>query len=144
MVINTSSRLKRILKEYYPLLFVFLVGLILIVVPFIFSNNLEGFDTAGQYANAYYIRYAFWPWPGGWNAMFLTGFPQGLFYPPFFHWLTAALSFVLPLQFAYKLILSLAIIAFPLIYFIFAKKLLLKSALANSALLLAGIFIILI
>ncbi len=87
--------------------------------PFCFSNNLEGFDAAGQYANAYYIRSAFWPWPGGWNAMLLTGFPQGLFYPPFFHWLSAAVSFVLPLQFAYKLILSLAVIAFPLVYFYF-------------------------
>ncbi len=140
MVINKRTILEKLLKEYYPLLFVFLVGLILITGPFIFSNNLEGFDAAGQYANAYYIRSAFWPWPGGWNAMLLTGFPQGLFYPPFFHWLSAALSFALPLQFAYKLILSLAVIAFPLVYFIFAKKLLLKSVLANSALLLAGIF----
>ncbi|MBN2884657.1 hypothetical protein JXE04_01905 [Patescibacteria group bacterium] len=140
ILINKGGNVKKFLRDYYPLLFILLASLILIIAPFIFSNNLEGFDTAGQYANAYYIRSAFWPWPGGWNAMVLTGFPQGLFYPPFFHWLSAAVSFVMPLSLAYKLILSLAVIAFPLIYFILAKKILLKSTLATLALLLSGIF----
>lgn len=139
-IINMNKAIEKFFKEYYPLLFIVLLGLILITGPFILSNNLEGFDAAGQYANAYYIRHYFWPWPGGWNALFLTGFPQGLFYPSFFHWLVAVVSFIMPLKIAYKIILSLAVIFFPLVYFFFTKKIFGKSIFANIALSLAGIF----
>ncbi len=134
------QKLEKFLKENYIVIFIFLVSIILISGPFLISNNLEGFDAAGQYANAYYIRHAFWPWPGGWNSMLLLGFPQGIFYPPFFHWLSAALSFIIPLALAYKIILSLAVISFPLIYFRLAKNLFSQNALASAALLLAGVF----
>lgn len=127
------------LKKHYPLLFISLVGLILIILPFLW-NNIEGFDAAGQYANTYYLRHYFYPWPDGWNSQLLSGFPQGIFYPSFFHWLAATLSFIIPLKLALKLLIGLAIAFFPITFFILSKKLLKNTAAANTALIITGIF----
>lgn len=135
-----KNKLEDFLRNNYPLIFIFLVGFVLIIGPFLVRNNLQGFDTAGQLASVYYIRQIFWPWPGGWNSMFLAGFPQGLIYTPFFHWLAATLSFLLPIKIAFKTVLSLAIIIFPIIYFFLSKKLFKNSLMAGFALLIASVF----
>lgn len=125
-------KIEYFLKKYYILIFISLVSLIVTILPFIISNNLEGFDTIGQYANAFYIKNFFWPWPSGWNSMLLSGFPQGIFYPPFFHWITSLLSFVFPLSISYKIVLSSAILFFPIIIFILASRLF-KNHLQSTA-----------
>lgn len=103
-------------------------------------NNLEGFDMAGQVASVHYIREFFWPWPSGWNSMLLAGFPQGLIYPPFFHWLTATLSFVLPIKLAFKILVSLAILLFPIIYYLLGRSIYKNVLIAGSALGIAGAY----
>jgi hypothetical protein len=140
LCINFMKNIEKLIKDYYVPVFIFLVGLILIVGPFMISNNLQGFDSPGHYASAYYIKNFFWPWPDGWNMMLLTGFPQGIFYPSLFHWLVAALSFVMPMIWAYKLIVVLAVIFFPVILFILAKKVFKENILASIVLALASIF----
>ena len=132
--------MEKFLKDKYPLIFVLFVAMVLIIGPFLISNNLEGFDTAGQFASVYYIKTVFWPWPSGWNTMFLGGFPQGLLYPSFFHWLSAALSFVLPIKLAYKLLLSAAIFLFPVSYYLFSKSVLKNNLMANAAVVFVSIF----
>jgi hypothetical protein len=104
------------------------------------TNNLEGFDSAGQLAGVYFIKNSFWPWPDGWNAMALSGFPQGLFYPSFLHWLAAMLGFVLPLVFSYKILLSLAILFFPIISFVLLKNIFKNNFLASFGTILISIF----
>lgn len=128
------------LRNNYSIIFIFITGLILIIGPFFIRNNLEGFDTAGQIASVYYIRNYFWPWPSGWNSMLLAGFPQGVVYTPFFHWLSAAVSFVLPIKVAFKLLLSGAIISFPVVYLLLSKKVLKNGLIAGAGLLLASLF----
>jgi len=72
--------------------------------------------------------------------MFLAGFPQGLVYTPFFHWLVATISFVLPIKIAFKTVLSIAIIVFPIVYFFLSKKIFKNSLMAGFALLVASVF----
>lgn len=140
-VININmEKFEKFIKTYYVLIFIFLVGLILIIGPFMLSNNLQGFDAPGHYASAYYIKNFFWPWPDGWNMMLLAGFPQGIFYPSLFHWLIAALSFFIPMIWAYKLIVVIPIILFPVVFFILAKSVFKDAILASVCLSLAALF----
>jgi len=134
------NKIERLIREYYVPVFIFLVGLILIVGPFMINNNLQGFDAPGHYASAYYIKNFFWPWPDGWNMMLLTGFPQGIFYPALFHWMVAALGFIMPMAWAHKLIIVLAVIFFPAIFFLLSKKVFKDNVLASISLSLASIF----
>ena len=140
MALNNKEKIRNFFKNHYGLIIISLIGLITLIIPFIADNNLENFDAAGQYANAYYIKNVFWPWPGGWNSQLLSGFPQGLFYPPLFHYLSAALSFIIPLALAYKLLLGLAIFIFPIIFFLLAKNIFKNTLQATAALTATGIF----
>lgn len=140
MALNNKEKIHNFFKNYYGLIIISLIGLITLIIPFIADNNLENFDAAGQYANAYYIKNVFWPWPGGWNSHLLSGFPQGIFYPPLFHYLSAALGFIIPLAVAYKSLLGLAIFIFPVIFFLLAKNIFKNIPQATAALIATGIF----
>jgi len=133
------EKIELFLRKYFILIFVFLIGSFSIILPFIISNNLEGFDHSGQYASAYYIKNFFWPWPNGWNSMFLSGFPQGIFYPSFFHWIIALFSFIIPLDLSYKIVLSFAILLFPIIVFFLAFKLFKNYFKASAVLVIISI-----
>jgi len=128
------------LKEYYVLFFIFSIGIGLIIVPFLVGNNIERFDHSGQYAAVYYLKNFFWPFASGWNSLFLSGFPQGLFYPSFFHWIVALFSFLIPIEMSYKLILSISILLFPVIVFILGSKLFKDIAKAGTVLIVVSIF----
>lgn len=132
--------LKKIILDYYGLLIILTIIIVLVLIPFLTSNNLEGFDTAGHLASVNFIKYNFWPWPDGWNHYFLSGFPQGLFYPSFFHWLVAAFSFFIPVKIAFKLILSLSILAFIFLSYFLSLKLFKNKSLASLSLILIGFF----
>lgn len=134
------KEIESFIKSYYNLLIIVTLDVVLIIVPFLFSNNLEGFDSVGHLANAYYIKEAFWPWPDGWNMMTLSGYPQGLFYPSLFHWLAAALSFIMPLALAFKLLIVSAALAFPIVVFLLAKKLFNSDKIACFATTIVSIF----
>lgn len=134
------EKLIEFLKNNLPFVFIFLVTIILIIFPFMVRNNLEGFDMAGQVASVHYIREFFWPWPNGWNSMLLSGFPQGIIYPPFFHWLVATFSFILPLKLAFKVLLSVSILLFPIVYYFLGKSIFKNDLIAGSALGIAGAY----
>lgn len=121
------------LKKNYALFVVLFLDVVLILLPFLTLNNLEGFDSAGHLASAYYIKNNFWPWPDGWNMMNLSGFPQGIFYPSAFAWLSAALSFIIPLQLSIKILVSLAVLLFPIFTFLIAKKIFKNTIIACVA-----------
>ncbi|MDD3713168.1 MAG: hypothetical protein PHZ28_06725, partial [Candidatus Izemoplasmatales bacterium] len=104
------------------------------------ANNLEGFDTAGHISNIYFIKNSFYPWPDGWNHYFLSGYPQGLLYPSFFHWLAAVLSFVFSLEIALKIITTLAILGFVVIFYLLALKILEKKKAAELSLVIVSFF----
>lgn len=137
------KKIKDFFLNNYILLAVLLLVLSVVILPFIFSNNLEGFDTAGHVSSVYFIKNNFWPWPDGWNFNFLAGYPQGFFYPSFFHWLTAALSFILPIDLSFKLVVSLAVFGFIYLFYLLAAKVLANKKIANPALLIVCFFYLL-
>jgi len=125
---------KERIKKNIPFIVVLVYSIIFIIV-FFGSANLMGLDMYGHYMNAYYIKEYFWPFFDGWNFMYFAGYPQGLFYPSLFHWLSAALSFLFPLNISIIFLLSLSILFFPIIFFLLAKKILKNTSAAISALL---------
>ena len=107
-----------------------LIGLLLIsfALAFLFwRSDLSIYDTSGHVSLVWYIKEYLWPKPAGWNPFFLVGFPQGLFYPSLFHWLAATLSFVVGIEVAIKLIVSLAILALPFAVYYAVKNTILDT-----------------
>lgn len=127
------------MREYYGLIIVFALALIAIILPFCLTNNLEGFDAAGHLSAINRLKNYFWPWPDGWDMLSLSGYPQGLFYPSTFHWLAAAISFVVSPIIAVKLLISLAILLFPVLVFNLAKKLFFSNLQASATTLIIGL-----
>lgn len=119
---NYIKNIISFIKKYNIIIVISFLNIALIIAPFFISNNLEGFDYPGHYANAYYIKNNFWPFMGGLNSFFLSDFPQGLFYPSLFHWLVATMGFIFPLIISYKIILLISIFLFPLASFIFSNS----------------------
>ena len=127
-------------KNYYGFLIVLFLDVVIVLVPFLISNSLNGFDSPGHLLAAYYVKNSFWPWPDGWNMMTLSGYPQGLLYPSLFHWLVAALGFIFPLELSMKILIVLAILATPILVFILAKKIFKNNLAASFTTVLFGIF----
>jgi len=134
------KKIKSFIFNNHILLTIFFLALTLIILPFFLANNLEGFDTAGHISNIYFIKNSFYPWPDGWNHYFLSGYPQGLLYPSFFHWLAAVLSFVFSLEIALKIITTLAILGFVVIFYLLALKILEKKKAAELSLVIVSFF----
>src|SRR3989344_2226883 len=99
-------------KNYFHFIIIAFLELFVVFwlwLPFL-KNNLLAFDLPGHYFNAWFIKEYLFPAMAGWNPFFFAGFPQNLFYPPLFSYLTAALSFILPLMWAFKAIVLLSLI----------------------------------
>ena len=90
-----------------------LVLLGFIVVPFWTTNSLGIYDAPGHVSLVWYLKGYLWPGISGWNPFFLSGFPQGLFYPSLFHWVSATLAFLVGVDTAVKLVVSAAIVLLP-------------------------------
>jgi hypothetical protein len=102
-----------------------LVGLTVVSVFLAFGfwqNPLTVYDAAGHVSLIRTIASDFWPKMAGWNANELLGWPQGVFYPPLFHWLAASLSFFVSTQTAIKLLISAAMIALPGSIYYFSRS----------------------
>jgi len=109
-----------------------LVGLsallfVLLVAPLWKTDFLEIYDAPGHVSLVWYLKTFLWPGLSGWNPFFLAGFPQGIFYPSLFHWLSATLSFLFSIDTSIKLLISLAILATP-----FAAYFAVKSTIQNT------------
>ena len=94
----------------------------LLVIPFWKSNTFEIYDAPGHISLVWYIKEFLWPQFSGWNPFFLSGFPQGVFYPSLFHWVAATLGFFTGIDTAVKLLVSLSIVALPFSVFYVVKN----------------------
>jgi len=99
---NLVQILINYLREQRILVGLSLVFLGLLVVPFWKSNGLEIYDAPGHVSLIWYIKEFLWPNISGWNPFFLSGWPQGIFYPSLFHWVTATLGFLVGIDTAIK------------------------------------------
>ncbi len=97
-------------------------ALLCVLVPFLQRNNLLEWDFPGHYAAIWYLKTHLLPWPTGWNPFFYCGYPQGLFYPPLSHYLTALLSFALGIGLAMKVVICLSILVLPISFYAFARR----------------------
>ena len=93
-----------------------------LLVPFLRHNNLLEWDFPGHYAAAWYLKNHLFPWPTGWNPHFYCGYPQGLFYPPLAHYLTALLGFAIGVGPAMKLLVAASILALPATFYALARR----------------------
>lgn len=107
---------------WYFIVPVWLFLLFKLIIPFLLYNNLNIQDMIGHYFSAWYTKEYLWPHIIGWNPFHYFGFPQNQFYPPLFTMLTVILGFLLPLKLAFKLVLSMALLATPLSFYYFCRK----------------------
>ncbi len=109
------------------------------IIPFVQYNNLLNYDMTGMYFSAWHTKNYLFPEITGWNKIFFFGYPQNHFYGPFFPYLVAAISQIIPLEAAFKLALSFFILLMPLSFYYFNKAIGLKqnSALAATILMTA-------
>ena len=113
------------------------------LIPCIYFITADlSWDMHGHFFSAYFIKKYLWPSPTGWNHLSLMGYPQGYFYPPFFHWLTAALSFFMPLETSFKLLVTLSLVLFPIVLFFALKNLKLNDDEAILACLFVFLFLL--
>lgn len=118
---NVIQSLINYLVENKILVGLSLVFLGLLVVPFWKTNSLDIYDAPGHVSLVWYIKDFLWPGISGWNPFFLNGFPQGVFYPSLFHWVSATLAFFVGVEIAIKLVVSTAIVVLPLSVFYAVK-----------------------
>ena len=98
------------------------VALLAVLVPFLRFNNLLEWDFPGHYAAIWHLKTHLLPWPSGWNPYSYCGYPQGTFYPPLAHYLAALLSFPLGISAAMKLLIALSLLALPVAFYVFARR----------------------
>lgn len=115
---------KYVEKFYTPAVFLFILAYFLagLLLPFWSQNNLMAWDGAGLYFSAWYEKEYLFPGVIGWNPYFFFGAPQNQFYPPLYPYLSALLSEVMPLEWAFKLVLTIALLITPISFLWFAKS----------------------
>lgn len=114
--------MKRI-KPLYLFLFVNLLTLVFIVVPY-FSNNLLTIDLPGHVMTVNYTKDFLLPGMQGWNPFQNLGFPQGSFYPPLMQYVIAILSSIfISVEVWIKIFFGLTLLSLPYSIYFFIKKL---------------------
>src|SRR3989344_4313652 len=89
-----------------------LIGLTIVsaLLAFLFwQKPLTVYDVAGHVSLVQTVV-EFWPKLSGWSSSELLGWPAGVFYPSFFHWLAATISFLTGIPTAIKLLISASIV----------------------------------
>jgi len=114
--------------------------IIFLLLPFWQHNNLQIQDMSGHYFSAWYTSNYLFPEGKltGWSSFHFAGFEQNQTYPPLFTWLVAALTFIMSLDTAFKLVLSVAVLLTPWSFYYFARKIGLKQD--KAALAMLGMF----
>ncbi|MEM1577988.1 MAG: hypothetical protein QXM27_03200 [Candidatus Pacearchaeota archaeon] len=100
-----------------------LLTLITILPCIYFWSTQLSWDMHGHFFSSYFIKKYLWPSFSGWNNLSLTGYPQNYFYPPLFHWIVASLGFIMPLEIAFKLMVSLSLILLPIVIYLALRNL---------------------
>lgn len=116
----------RFLSQYQSLilleLFVLLLG-----GAYIVHSDLNSWDTPAHVFSSVYLKEHFFPDFSGWNDTSFGGFPQNYFYPPLFHYLSAGLSFFIPIQWAVKLLVLLSLLLTPFSLYYFSRTMALEK-----------------
>ncbi|MFC1780390.1 hypothetical protein ACFLY9_01720 [Patescibacteria group bacterium] len=109
-----------------------------IFIPFFLNNSLDKFDTPGLLSLSWFIKEYRFPDFSGWNPYFFGGFPQGILYPPLFHWLVALIGNFFHLSVAYKLVITAAATFVPFAIYEFSLRIFKQKpwALLNTIVLL--------
>ncbi|MBM4356054.1 MAG: hypothetical protein FJ109_20070, partial [Deltaproteobacteria bacterium] len=89
------------------------VYLLALLIPFLRSNNLMQGDGAGHLALVEFTAEHLLPFGSGWCDRVWTGFPAGQLYPPLFHVLAGALSYLVGSVFAIKLLICATWLVIP-------------------------------
>src|SRR3989338_3111895 len=116
---------KYFLEKYFYLILLCFIQLIILVfqiIPFLRYNNLFVWDMAGHYFSAWFTKEYLFPHVFGWNHMFYAGYPQNQFYPPLHSYLTAALSYIFGLEWAFKLTIVITLVLIPFSFYYFARS----------------------
>ncbi len=103
------------------LIFVLVYGFLayLLDLRLIFTNTtISGGDTGSQVYIPYYLKQIF-PLIRWWSPDWYSGFPFLYFYPPLVYFLTVVLSYIIPLNIAFKILISLCFLIYPLAFYLF-------------------------
>lgn len=120
------SRIKKFISYNWDSLTIWLVTAILflfIFLPFILNNSLDKFDTPGLISISWFMKEHTFPDFQGWNPFFYGGYPQGILYPPLFHYLVAGLGYVISIQTAFKIVVTISGLLIPLTVLAFTRRL---------------------
>ncbi|MDD4994734.1 MAG: 6-pyruvoyl-tetrahydropterin synthase-related protein, partial [Candidatus Pacebacteria bacterium] len=107
-------------KIFIVLIFVFIYGFLIYQVPWelVFTDTMiSGGDTGSHNYIAYYAQEIF-PKIKWWSPDWYAGFPFLYFYPPLLYYLAVILSYVIPLNIAFKLITLAGTFLLPLTIFL--------------------------
>ncbi len=93
-----------------------------LLLPFFANNNLLNWDMSGMYFSSWYTANYLFPEPIGWNPYFFFGYPQNQFYGPLFPYIVSVISLFIPLDVAFKLVLSASLLITPFSFHYFARS----------------------
>src|SRR3989344_4075412 len=83
-----------------------------LLVPY-YQHSIYQWDAAGHAASSIFVKEELFPNMIGWNPNGYMGFPHNQFYSPLFSWIVGLLGFILGIEFAFKLVVSLSVLALP-------------------------------
>lgn len=93
-----------------------------VIWPFWFQNNLDLWDTSAHHQAIWFVKTYLFPAYTGWNPFAFSGFPQGLLYPPFFHYLGACLANFFSIAMVLKFLVIVPILFFPVTIYFFVRS----------------------
>ncbi|MCL4354507.1 hypothetical protein M1349_03490, partial [Patescibacteria group bacterium] len=105
------------------LTFVLIYGLMfyLLDIRLVFENTIiSGGDTGSHIYMPYYLKQIF-PLIRWWSPDWYSGFPFLYYYPPLMFFLATLLSFVIPINISFKLVIFLGVIIYPIAAYFFFK-----------------------
>ena len=102
------------------LIFIFIFGYLILQIPWdlIFSDTMVGGGDTGSHNYVVYYAQEIFPKIKWWSPDWYAGFPFLYFYPPLLYYTTILLSYVIPLNIAFKLITLLGTFLLPLTVFL--------------------------
>ncbi len=108
--------------SFLAFFFIFLYFSVSLAIPFFMHNELNSVDVAGLYFSSWYQKEYLFPSVIGWNPFFFLAYTQNQFYPPLFSYLSAALSFIISLSIAFKILFLLSVYLLPTSFYFFARS----------------------
>jgi len=107
-------------KIFVVLIFVFIFGYLISQVPWnlIFADTMVGGGDTGSHNYIVYYAQEIFPKIKWWSTDWYAGFPFLYFYPPLLYYSTILLSYLVPLNIAFKLITLLGTFLLPLTVFL--------------------------